>query len=46
MGNLSDVKDKFSYLKEGEVVLLENIRFNKEEGENDQVICKNIILSM
>ncbi len=41
MGNLdSDVKDKFSYLKEGEVVLLENIRFNKEEGENDESFAK------
>ena len=41
MGNLdNDVKDKFSYLKEGEVVLLENIRFNKEEGENDESFAK------
>ena len=36
MGNLDEeTKNKFEYLKEGEVILLENIRFFKEENENN-----------
>ncbi len=33
-------KNKFSYLKEGEVVLLENIRFFKQESENEDNFAK------
>ena len=37
MGNLDDeVEDKFSHLKEGEIILLENIRYFREESENDE----------
>ena len=37
MGDINEeTKSKFSYLKEGEVILLENIRFFKEESENDE----------
>ena len=36
MGNFDDkVKDKFSHLKETEILLIENIRYYKEEIEND-----------
>ena len=35
-------KSKFSYLKEGEVILLENIRFFKEEDENDDIFSQNL----
>ena len=39
MGNFDDeVQDKFSHLKEREVILVENIRFYKEEEDND---CKS-----
>ena len=31
----NEVKDKFSHLKEGEVILIENIRYFKEETEDD-----------
>jgi phosphoglycerate kinase len=43
MGNIDDeIKDKFSYLKEGEVILIENIRFFKEETENDENFSKKL----
>ena len=42
-GNFNDeVKDKFSHLKEGEVILIENIRFFKEETENDEDFSKKL----
>ena len=37
-----ETKNKFSYLKNGEIILLENIRFFKEEGENDNVFAKKL----
>ena len=43
MGNFDDeIKDKFSYLKEGEVILVENIRFFKEETNNDENFSKKL----
>jgi phosphoglycerate kinase len=43
LGNLDDeVKDKFSHLKEGEIILLENIRFFKEEGRNDENFSRKL----
>ena len=43
MGNLdNDVQDKFSHLKEGEIILLENIRFFKEESNNDENFSKKL----
>ena len=36
----NETKNKFAYLKEGEIILLENIRFFKEEGENDDNFAK------
>ena len=42
MGNFDhEVKDKFSHLKEGEVILIENIRYFKEETDNDESFSKN-----
>ena len=44
-GNLDgEVKDKFSHLKEGEVILLENIRFFKEEAEDDENFSRKLAL--
>ena len=41
MGNLDeDAQDKFSHLKEGEIILIENIRYFKEESNNDERFCK------
>ncbi len=41
MGNIDhEVKNKFSYLKEGEVILIENIRYFKEETDNDEKFSK------
>ncbi len=41
MGQINeDTKDKFSYLKKGEIVLIENIRFNKGENDNDDKFAK------
>ncbi len=41
MGNFdSGVKDKFSHLKEGEVILIENIRFFQEEINDDEHFSK------
>tara|TARA_B110000027_G_scaffold116235_1_gene126844 strand:+ start:80 stop:1270 length:1191 start_codon:yes stop_codon:yes gene_type:complete len=37
-----DVKTKSSYLKNGEVLLVENIRFFKEETENDEEFSKKL----
>ena len=43
MGNFDDeVKDKFSHLKEGEVILIENIRYFKEEAEDDDNFAKKL----
>ena len=43
MGNFDDeVKDKFSHLKEGEVILIENIRYFKEETDNDENFSKKL----
>ncbi len=43
MGNLDDeIKKKFSYQKSGEVILLENIRFYKEEEANAQNLGKKL----
>ncbi len=38
----SETKKKFSYLKEGEVILIENIRYFKEETEDDENFSKKI----
>ena len=35
-------KSKFNYLKEGEIILLENIRFFKEENENDENFARKL----
>ena len=41
MGNIDhEVKNKFSYLKEGEVILIENIRYFEEETDNDEKFSK------
>jgi len=37
-----DVKTKSSYLKNGEILLIENIRFFKEETENDEQFSKKL----
>ena len=43
MGNLDDeIQDKFSHLKEGEIILLENIRYFKEESDNDKNFSKKL----
>ena len=43
MGNLDEeVKDKFSHLKESEVMLIENIRYFKEESDNDEHFSKKL----
>ena len=43
MGNFdNNIKDKFSHLKEGEVILIENIRFFKEEEDNDENFSKKL----
>ena len=43
MGNLDgEVQDKFSHLKEGEIILLENIRYFKEEGSDDKDFSKKL----
>jgi 3-phosphoglycerate kinase len=42
MGNFDDeTKEKFSHLKEGEVILIENIRYFKEETEDEKIFQKN-----
>ena len=43
MGDINDeTKNKFSYLKEGEIILIENIRFFKEESDNDEGFAKKL----
>ena len=43
MGNFDDeVKDKFSHLKEGEIILVENIRYFREEIEDDDSFAKKL----
>ena len=43
MGNLDEeVQDKFSHLKEGEIILIENIRYFKEESNNDENFAKKL----
>ena len=37
-----EVEDKFSHLKEGEVILIENIRFFKEETEDEDNFSKKL----
>jgi phosphoglycerate kinase len=37
-----DIKTKSSYLKESEILLIENIRFFKEETENDENFSKKL----
>ncbi len=42
-GNFDEeTKEKISYLKEGEVMLVENIRYFKEEAEDDEDFSKKI----
>ena len=43
MGNLDDeIKKKFSYQQSGEVILFENIRYFKEEENNDENLGKKL----
>ncbi|MDB9752298.1 phosphoglycerate kinase [Pelagibacteraceae bacterium] len=43
MGNLDDeVHSKFSHLNEGEIILLENIRYFKEESNDDENFSKKL----
>jgi len=43
MGKIDDeTKNKASYLKAGEILLLDNIRFFKEEIENDEYFAKKL----
>jgi len=43
MGNFdAEVQDKFSHLKQGEVILIENIRYFKEETDNDENFSKKL----
>ena len=43
MGDIDEeTKNKCSYLKEGEIILLENIRFSKGEIENDDVLANKL----
>ena len=43
MGDINDeTKSKFSHLKEGEIILLENIRFFREEINDDDNFAKKI----
>tara|TARA_Y100000591_G_scaffold263567_1_gene236722 strand:- start:166 stop:1356 length:1191 start_codon:yes stop_codon:yes gene_type:complete len=43
MGNFdNEVKEKFSHLKEGEVILIENIRYFKEETDNDENFSRKL----
>ena len=43
MGKFDDeVKDKFSHLKEGEVILIENIRYFRAETEDDDNFSKKL----
>ncbi len=43
MGEINEeTKSKFNYLKEGEIILLENIRFFKGENENDENFARKL----
>ena len=43
MGNFDDeVEDKFSHLKQGEIILIENIRYFKEETEDNENFSKKL----
>ncbi len=43
MGNFDgETKEKFSHLKDGEVILIENIRYFKEEASNDENFAKKL----
>ena len=43
MGDINEeTKSKFSYLKDGEIILLENIRFHHGENNNDENFAKKI----
>ena len=43
MGAINEeTKSKFSYLKDGEIILLENIRFHHGENSNDESFAKKI----
>jgi phosphoglycerate kinase len=43
MGNLDDeAQDKFEHLKEGEIILLENIRYFKGESNDDENFSKKL----
>ena len=43
MGNLDEeVQEKFSHLKKGEIILIENIRYFKEESNNDENFSKKL----
>jgi phosphoglycerate kinase len=43
MGNLDEeVQEKFSHLKEGEIILIENIRYFKEESANNENFSKKL----
>ena len=43
MGDIDEqTKNKFSYLKEGEIILLENIRFFSGEITNDDSFCQKV----
>ncbi len=43
MGEINEnTKDKFAYLKEGEIILIENIRFFKGEIENEDSFAKKL----
>ncbi len=42
-GNLDEeAQDKFSHLKEGEIILIENIRYFKEESDDDENFSKKL----
>ena len=43
MGNFDEqIGEKFSHLKEGEIILVENIRYFKEETEDDENFSKKL----
>ena len=43
MGNFDDeINEKFSHLKEGEIILIENIRYFNEEINNDENFSKKL----
>ena len=42
----SEIKEKFSYQQEGEIILFENIRFFKEETDNDDSFSKKTSVIM